>query len=86
MRITTVAAIVLTCSSAVSYSSAHYSDVVEPKNLQGAMQTGPGPIEPIQYSNRCYTPQFWCYLPQYAPVGANYWCATPYGPVGGVVR
>jgi hypothetical protein len=37
-------------------------------------------------SNRCVTPTFYCYLQQYVPVGTACWCATPYGPVAGVVR
>ena len=37
-------------------------------------------------SNRCMTPNFYCFLSQYVPVGTPCWCATPYGPVGGVVR
>lgn len=39
-----------------------------------------------QMSNRCFTPSFWCFLPGYAPIGAPCWCATPYGPVGGIVQ
>lgn len=37
-------------------------------------------------SNRCVTPYFWCLLPQFVPVGTTCWCATPNGPVVGVVR
>lgn len=37
-------------------------------------------------ANQCLTPYFWCYMPGYAPVGASCWCASPNGPVGGVVR
>ena len=37
-------------------------------------------------SNRCVTPTFSCFLAQAVPVGTPCWCATPYGPVGGVVR
>jgi hypothetical protein len=37
-------------------------------------------------SNVCYTPYFYCFLPGYAPVGTPCWCATPNGPVNGVVR
>ena len=40
----------------------------------------------VPLSNRCFTPYFWCYLPGYAPVGSACWCASPNGPVGGVVR
>ena len=39
-----------------------------------------------QGSNRCVTPVVICVLPVLAPVGSACWCATPYGPVGGVVR
>jgi hypothetical protein len=35
--------------------------------------------------NRCFTPQFWCWLPGYAYLGTPCYCATPYGPVNGVV-
>jgi hypothetical protein len=86
MRITLVAAIVLACSSVASYSSAPYNDAIEPSDLHPAIQAGGVPGEPTQYSNRCYTPNFWCYLSGNAPVGARCWCATPYGPVAGVVR
>ena len=37
-------------------------------------------------SNRCVTPQFWCWLPGYGPVGAPCFCPTPYGNVPGVIR
>ena len=37
-------------------------------------------------SNRCFTPQFWCYMQQVAPVGTRCFCGTPYGPVQGIVR
>ena len=86
MRIFTISAIVLTLSSVTPYSSTQYSDVVEHGNLSASSQIGPGLMEFIQVSNRCFTPQFWCYLPGNAPVGARCWCATPYGPVEGVVR
>jgi len=50
----------------------------------------PSPRSPKQLaqylSNACYTPVGWCFLPHYAPVGSACWCATPYGPVGGIVR
>lgn len=35
--------------------------------------------------NRCFTPQFWCWLPGYAYVRTPCYCATPYGPVAGMV-
>ncbi|SEJ88935.1 hypothetical protein SAMN05428950_104174 [Sphingomonas sp. OV641] len=35
--------------------------------------------------NRCFTPQFWCWLPSYAPIGVSCFCGTPYGPVWGRV-
>jgi hypothetical protein len=37
-------------------------------------------------SNRCQTPQFWCWLPAYAPVGTSCYCGTPSGPVRGFVN
>jgi hypothetical protein len=40
----------------------------------------------VQYDNKCFTPTFWCYLPQAYPVGTRCWCATPSGAVQGVVR
>jgi len=39
-----------------------------------------------QVSNRCATPSGSCVLDQSAPVGTPCWCATPNGPVSGVVR
>jgi hypothetical protein len=39
-----------------------------------------------QFSNRCFTPYFWCYLPGTAPINTPCWCASPNGPVAGVVR
>lgn len=36
-----------------------------------------------QLSNRCLTPYFWCYIPQYGPAGTPCWCASPNGPVAG---
>lgn len=39
-----------------------------------------------QLSNRCATPAGSCVLDQSAPVGTPCWCATPNGPVSGVVR
>lgn len=38
------------------------------------------------YDNRCFTPYFWCYLPGPAPINSPCWCASPNGPVAGVVR
>jgi hypothetical protein len=43
-------------------------------------------IAQVPLSNRCYTPYFWCYLPGYAPINSACWCASPNGPIGGVVR
>lgn len=46
-------------------------------------------VQPAQAqptSNKCYTPQFWCLLPGYGPVGAPCYCNTPYGPVPGIIR
>jgi hypothetical protein len=39
-----------------------------------------------QYSHRCFTPQFWCGLPQPLPLGSRCFCNTPYGPIYGIVR
>jgi hypothetical protein len=46
----------------------------------------PFEIAQVPTSNRCFTPYFWCYLPGYAPIDTPCWCASPNGPVGGVVR
>ncbi len=37
-------------------------------------------------SNICQTPYGACYLPGYAARGMQCWCASPQGPIGGVVR
>jgi len=39
-----------------------------------------------QFSNTCFTPITYCYLPRPAPIGSPCWCATPSGPSGGYVR
>jgi hypothetical protein len=31
----------------------------------------------------CFTPQFWCWMPQVGPVGALCYCPSPYGWVAG---
>jgi hypothetical protein len=36
-------------------------------------------------TNICQTPNMWCVINQYGPVGASCWCVTPYGPVSGVL-
>ncbi len=36
-----------------------------------------------QVSNICRTPQMWCRLYQYGPIGYTCWCNTPYGPIQG---
>lgn len=36
-------------------------------------------------TNICQTPNMWCVLNQFGPAGAPCWCATPYGPVSGVL-
>jgi hypothetical protein len=48
----------------------------------------PGAALPLgqYYSNICYTPITYCYLPARAPVGTPCWCATPYGPSPGYIR
>lgn len=40
----------------------------------------------VPLSNRCFTPQFWCYIPQVGPVGTQCYCLTPGGPVYGYLR
>ena len=90
MRVASLfALVVLIPGAAVPRSSTADHDAVNLGDLHAAIQTisvGQDLGEPIQVSNRCFTPNFWCYLPGYAPVGANCWCATPNGPVYGVVR
>jgi hypothetical protein len=44
----------------------------------------PAAAQPV--SNRCVTPQFWCTLPGFGPVGSPCYCNTPYGPVPGIIR
>ena len=39
----------------------------------------------VPSSNRCFTPSFWCLLPDLAPVGTLCYCGTPFGPVNGRV-
>lgn len=39
-----------------------------------------------QMGNHCVTPQFWCQLPGYGPIGSPCYCNTPYGPVPGIIR
>jgi hypothetical protein len=52
------------------------------------LEKRPIPFEIAQASssNRCFTPYFWCYLPGFAPINTPCWCASPNGPVAGVVR
>lgn len=40
----------------------------------------------VPVSNRCFTPYFWCFIPHVVPVGTPCYCASPYGPVQGIVR
>jgi len=51
-----------------------------------ALLSGPAQSQYAPVSNRCFTPQFWCWLPGFGPVGTPCFCNTPYGPVNGVVR
>ena len=44
------------------------------------------PAAAQQMSNRCVTPQFWCQLSNFGPVGSPCYCNTPYGPVPGILR
>jgi len=46
----------------------------------------PHPVFAQQMSNRCVTPQFWCQLSNFGPVGSPCYCNTPYGPVPGILR
>jgi hypothetical protein len=96
MRITTlIAVVVMTCASANPHSPIPDNRVnrVAGRTLEhscvrhishrDSLDDG---LEFAQaLSNRCLTPYFWCFIPQYVPVGTPCWCATPNGPVGGVV-
>lgn len=91
LRVLTV--ILLTCELSTPLISVTNNRLVEDKvthAFRGVISVEDrlaGRLELAQaYSNRCFTPYFWCYLPQYAPINAPCWCATPNGPVNGVVR
>ena len=94
MRINTVIAIIiLTCGLATSHGS--ISDMRGYRrtatreaipHLSKSDLLGEGFEIAQQTSNRCFTPYFWCFLPGWAPINTPCWCATPNGPVGGVVR
>jgi hypothetical protein len=56
------------------------------KKLSAAMNADSYPKLAQAYDNRCFTPYFWCYLPGPAPINSPCWCASPNGPVAGVVR
>ena len=40
----------------------------------------------VYLSNRCFTPRFWCFMQQAAPINSQCWCGSPYGYVEGRVR
>jgi hypothetical protein len=88
MRIKAAIVFILLSGSFVSHSSTvrqGSGSLMEPRAGQvSSVEDGIG--NPIQLSNRCFTPTFWCYLPGNAPINARCWCATPNGPVAGVVR
>lgn len=50
------------------------------------MLSATGAAAQVYLSNRCFTQHFWCFMQQAAPIGAQCWCGSPYGPVPGVVR
>lgn len=52
-----------------------------PPNQSNPFQNYASPIP----TNICQTPNMWCVLNQLGPVGAQCWCATPYGPVTGTL-
>lgn len=94
MRINTVIAIVV-LTSALATSHGSISDNRGYRRTAGRDATRHiSKIDPLgdrfeiaqQVSNRCFTPYFWCFLPGWAPINTPCWCATPNGPVGGVVR
>jgi hypothetical protein len=88
MRINEIIVLIAVFGSFVSHSSKvnrGSGSLVEPRALQQS-SIEEAIVNPIQASNRCFTPTFWCYLPGYAPVNARCWCATPNGPVAGIVR
>jgi hypothetical protein len=99
MRITTVITIAALTVVALTYGSAaanssRPSDVAigvkTELSVNASISTANSAADRIElaqyYSNRCFTPYFWCLLPGPVPVGAACWCATPNGPIGGVVR
>ena len=48
---------------------------------------GPFPAQhpPPQFGQRCSSPGGQCLLPYPGPLGSGCYCATPFGPAGGVV-
>ena len=94
MRTTTIiATVILTLAAAASHgtrATIPSSELSEHTLIQQAPAANPlregFEIAQVPVSNRCFTPYFWCYLPGYAPVGLSCWCASPNGPIGGVVR
>lgn len=93
MRIRTIIAlIVLTCGLSLSHGSLldgvakrheHTSNrkLVSHDDVKDDLL-----IAQVPMSNVCYTQYFYCILPRYVPVGTACWCASPNGPIGGVVR
>jgi hypothetical protein len=49
-----------------------------------AIAAGPAAAQPLGMV--CQTPYGWCGMPGPAPVGSQCYCATPQGPIYGVVR
>ena len=94
MRIVAIMAIVLLTCGFVPPNNARRDDGAIRRTLAHTSVRPIPNIEPLddrrefaqQVSNRCFTPYFWCFLPGYAPVGTGCWCATPNGPVAGVVQ
>lgn len=94
MRVTmTLAIVALTCGAATSRPTnddrglgrgLDRNKVRSELNLDSLGDTFVLAQAPV--SNRCFTPYFSCLLPGYAPLGTACWCATPNGPVAGVVR
>ena len=94
MRVALVSALIVMVSGlTASRSTKPDNDLISLRDLHAPMQyrqsndaIGARIQLAQQYDNRCFTPSFWCYLPQNYPVNIACWCATPYGPVQGIVK
>lgn len=90
MRVAFVLVVIAMVSSlATSYRSKPDDGLINPRDRHAptnGLFRGRIQLAQVQYDNKCFTPNFWCFLPQAYPINTPCWCATPYGPVQGVVR